>query len=108
MGSEIEARARELLVAEWGEHPQWADVRKNILDGSCQLHSDPLNLACAIALQAITGVLEDCIKIAGDYADQYRAAGMEEGELACLRIFGAMRIRALKSSSDGAEVCYRA
>lgn len=53
----IEARARELLVAQWGEHPQWEDVRYAIRSGACQISSDPLSLSCAFALKAIEAAL---------------------------------------------------
>lgn len=52
-----EERAKELLVAEWGDHPQWAEVRRRISDGSCDIHSDVVSLSCGIALRAITKAL---------------------------------------------------
>jgi hypothetical protein len=52
-----EQRAREILAAAWGDHPQWADVRARILDGSCSIHSDTLSLSCSIAVTAILTAL---------------------------------------------------
>ena len=46
-------RARELLAVEWGDHPQFAQIRERILDGSCHIHSDGMSLSSGIALRAI-------------------------------------------------------
>lgn len=77
-GPELVERARVLLAVEWGESEQFATIRKRILDGSCDIHSDGMSLASSIALRAIakalsqsdrSAVLEEAAEVAERDAD---------------------------------------
>jgi hypothetical protein len=77
MQDEVSAMAREYLAAQFPtEHSQWGPFRKNILDGSCAIHSDSASAVASMGIRAIEAAIraerERCAGVAATHAQKAR------------------------------------